>query len=172
MHFGRPSDTLIEMESKSINDLLAEAKVKGWRTVLVLTALDLELQAVLAHLAYLYYVMGRDGKIYECGNFRVAGQEWLVVLVETGPGNHESQDAATNALMAIRPELQIFVGVAGSRKKDVPIGSVVVANHVYSPYSGKHDGSGFSARPREFPADSRLLDVARKIRRDEDGRIE
>lgn len=154
------------MGIKPINDLLAEAKAKGWRTILVLTALDLELQAVLAHITDVSSVMGRDGAIYECGIFREAGQEWLVVLIETGAGNHESQNAVTNAHMALEPDLQIFVGVAGSRKKDVPIGSVVVASLVYTPYGGKYDENGFSARPREFRANSRLLEVARKVRRD------
>ncbi|MDX7953473.1 hypothetical protein P7D22_20110 [Lichenihabitans sp. Uapishka_5] len=103
----------------------------------MLTALDLELQAVLAHLVDVRSVVGRDGTFYECGIFREGGQEWLVVLVETGAGNHAAQNAVTNAHILLEPDLQIFLGVAGSRKKDVPIGSVVAASIVYSPYSGK-----------------------------------
>jgi nucleoside phosphorylase len=34
------------------------------------------------------------------------------------------------------------------------------------PYGGKYDENGFSTRPREFAADSHLLGVARKVRRD------
>jgi nucleoside phosphorylase len=166
MHFCERIVIVAPMGLIPINDLLAEARAKGWRTVLILTALDLELQAVLAHLTDVTSVMGRDGTVFECGIFREAGQEWLAVLVETGAGNHEAQSAVTNAHMAIKPDLQIFVGVAGSRKKDVPIGSVVAASLVYRPYGGKYDESGFSARPRAFPANSRLLEVARKVRRD------
>jgi nucleoside phosphorylase len=132
----------------------------------VLTALDLELQAVLGHLVDIASVVGRDGTIYECGIFREGGHEWMVVLVETGAGNHEAQNAVTNAHVSLQPALQIFVGVAGSRKKDVPIGSVVAASIVYSPYGGKYDEKGFSARPRAFHAHTRLLEVARKVRRD------
>ncbi|MFS0738685.1 hypothetical protein ABC347_16680 [Sphingomonas sp. 1P06PA] len=154
------------MALQGIGELLSEAKAWGWRTALVLTALDLELQAVLAHLVDVKSVVGRDGTIYECGIFRDVGQEWLVVLVETGAGNHAAQNAVTNAHILLEPDLQIFVGVAGSRKKDVPIGSVVAASLVYSPYGGKYDEKGFSARPREFHAHSRLLEVARKVRRD------
>ncbi|MBW9125260.1 hypothetical protein [Agrobacterium pusense] len=156
----------VRMALQGINELLSEAKTRGWRTALVLTALDLELQAVLAHLIEVKSIVGRDGTIYECGIFREGGQEWLVVLIETGAGNHAAQNAVTNAHMLLEPDLQIFVGVAGSRKQDVPIGSVVAASIVYSPYGGKYDERGFSARPREFHAHSRLLEVARKVRRD------
>lgn len=169
--FRGTSRYLVRMGLKPINDLFAEAKAREWRTVLILTALDLELQAVLAHLTDVSSVKGRDGTIYECGMFREAGQEWLVILVETGAGNHEAQNAVTNAHVAlaqteVKPDLQIFVGVAGSRKKDVPIGSVVAANRVYSPYSGKYGENGFSARPHVFNANNRVLGAAQKVRRD------
>ena len=154
------------MGLKQIGDILSEVKARGFRIAFVLTALDLELQAVMAHLVDVTSVAGRDGAIYECGVYRENGQEWLVVLIETGAGNHAAQNAVTNAHIAFSPDLQIFVGVAGSRKKDVPIGSVVAASLVYSAYSGKYDETGFSARPREFHANSRLLEVARKVRRD------
>lgn len=154
------------MGIKQIGDVLGDAKARGWRIALVLTALDLELQAVMAHLLEVTSVAGRDGTIYECGVYRDNGHEWLVILIETGAGNHAAQNAVTYAHMAFSPDLQIFVGVAGSRKKDVPIGSVVAANLVYSPYGGKYDDAGFTARPREYHAHNRLLEVARKVRRD------
>lgn len=154
------------MSSEAIANLIAESKRRSRRTVLVVTALDLELKAVLAHVEDVVSVMGRDGAIYECGIFWEGGQEWLVVMIETGAGNHSAQSAVTNAHIDFDFELQIFVGVAGSRKKDVPIGSVVAADHVYSPYGGKFDDKGYSSRPREFSATPRLLNVARKVRRD------
>lgn len=150
----------------AVADIIAESKTRSRRTVLVVTALDLELQAVLAHVDEVVSVLGRDGGVYECGVFREGNQEWLVVTVETGAGNHPAQGVVTNAHIDFDPELQIFVGVAGSRKSDVPIGSVVAADHVYSPYGGKYDDKGLSARPREFQANPRLLNIARKVRRD------
>jgi len=154
------------MGLRSLVELVAAARAQGRRTALVLTALDLELQAVLAHLVDVTSAVGRDGIIYECGIFREANTEWFVVLVETGAGNHAAQSAVTNAHIGLEPDLQLFVGIAGSRKSDVPIGSVVAASLVYSPYGGKYDAKGFSARPREFHAHGRLLEVARKVRRD------
>ena len=135
---------------------------------LFVTALDLELQAVLAHLQPLASVKGRDGAIYECGTFHDVGQDWLVIVAETGAGTHPAQSVVTNAHMHFAPEIQIFVGVGGSRKEDVPKGSVVAADHVYMPYGGKDDEKGFSARPREFPAHPQVLGIARKVRRDKE----
>ncbi|NOT87325.1 MAG: hypothetical protein HOP03_03990 [Lysobacter sp.] len=171
MQFRERVAILICMGLKPINDLFAEAKAREWRTVLVLTALDKELQAVLPHINDITSVKGRDGAVYECGIFRDSGHEWLVVVVETGAGNHEAQIAATNAHIAlgrmeVKPELQIFVGIAGSRKKDVPIGSVVATSRVYWPYSGKYGESGFSARPHAIDVNNRVLGVAKKVRRD------
>lgn len=151
----------------SVDQVRAEAARRKLRIALVVTALDLELQAVVAHLTPYASVKGRDGAIYECGFFHDLGQDWLVIVAETGAGNHAAQSAVTNAHIQFDPELQIFVGVGGSRKVDVPIGSVVAADHVYMPYGGKYDKkTGFTGRPREFPAHPRILGVARKVRRD------
>ncbi|WP_162419822.1 hypothetical protein [Microvirga brassicacearum] len=150
----------------SVNQLLDEAAKRNLRLALIVTALDLELQAVIAHFTPFASVLGRDGVIYECGLFHDVGQDWLVIVAETGAGTHPAQGVVTNAHIHFGPEVQIFVGVGGSRKEDVPIGSVVVADHVYMPYSGKYGDKGFSARPREFPAHPKLLGIARKVRRD------
>jgi len=92
-----------------------------------------------------------------------------IVVAESGAGTHPAQNTVTNAHIEFEPELQIFVGIGGSRKEDVPVGSVVAADHVYMPYGGKYGEKGFSARPREFAADPQLLEVARKVRRDKNG---
>jgi nucleoside phosphorylase len=154
------------MTIMSVEEVITVARQRNMRTALVVTALDLELQAVLPHLIPLASVKGRDGAIYECGTFRDVQQEWLVIVAETGAGTHAAQSIVTNAHIHFAPEIQLFVGVGGSRKQDVPRGSVVVADHIYMPYGAKYDQNGFSARPREFPAHPHLLGVARKVRRD------
>lgn len=149
-----------------VEEVREEARKRNLRSALIVTALDLELQAVIAHIELLASVKGRDGAIYECGVFRDVGQDWLIIVAETGAGTLQAQNTVTNAHIDFEPELQIFIGVGGSRKEDVPVGSVVAADHVYMPYGGKYGENGFSARPREFPADPQLLEVARKVRRD------
>jgi nucleoside phosphorylase len=155
------------MGYRTLGEILSDADGRGLRRALVVAALPIEMRAVLAHLSKLASCPGRDGTIYECGIFSGAGQEWLVVVVETGAGTHPAQSVVTYAHAAFGMfELQIFIGVGGSRKIDAPIGSVVASNHVYMPYSGKYGESGWSSRPRTFQLDNRLVGLARKISRD------
>jgi hypothetical protein len=147
------------MPIMSVDEVRAEAARRNLRLAFVITALDLELQAVIAHLTLFASVRGRDGVIYECGLFHDVGQDWLVIVAETGAGTHPAQSVVTNAHMQFQSELQIFVGIGGSRKTDIPIGSVVAADHVYMPYGGKYDSNGFSARPRGFAAHPHLLEA-------------
>ena len=132
------------MTIMTVEETLAEARRRGLRLALFGTALNLEMKAVLAHLEPLGSVKGRDGGIYEVGIFHNVDQDWLVVVVETGAGTHSAQSAVTYAHIEFGFEIQIFVGVGGSRKDDVPIGSVVAADHVYFPYVGKYGEEGYS----------------------------
>src|ERR1700719_4173612 len=106
------------MTNMSVQEGLDIVRQRNLRVALLVSALDLELQAVLPHLEPLASVLGRDGAIYECGIFRGIGQDWLVVAAETGAGTHAAQNVVTVAHMHFSPELQIFVGVGGSRKEE------------------------------------------------------
>jgi nucleoside phosphorylase len=122
----------ITMKIMSVEEILAEARRRKLRLALFVTALELELQAVVGHLVPIASVKGRDGTIYECGLFRDVREEWLVVVAETGAGTHPAQSIVTNAHIHFTPEIQIFVGVGGSRKADVPKGSVVAAERLHA----------------------------------------
>lgn len=149
--------------------ILAETDALGLRRVLVVTALGLEMEAVRAHLTNLGTIKGRDGNFLELGRFSGQGNDWLVVVVESGAGTHEASSAVTNTLVTIGDvELIVFVGIAASRKpQDAPIGSVVAATYLYWPYSGK-EGATFSARPHGIPVKPALVHLAKKIVRDGD----
>jgi hypothetical protein len=67
---------VVGMSVMLLEDVRREAKGRSWRCALIVTALDLELQAVVAHIEPLASVRGRDGAIYECGAFHDAGQDW------------------------------------------------------------------------------------------------
>src|SRR3546814_8990218 len=45
-------------------------------------------------------------------------------------------------------ELILFIGVAASRKKDIPIGSVIASDRIYYPHVGKYEGGSFHNRAR------------------------
>jgi hypothetical protein len=120
--------------------------------VLIITALSLEMAAVRKHTAHIGSCQGRDGNVFEIGHFGGSGSDWVVVVGESGAGNHLSQAIVTNACMEFRPfELILFVGVAASRKPDdAPIGSVVVSDHIYFPYGGKFQGGQLLLAPGSF----------------------
>lgn len=155
------------MKFRKATEILQDADARGLRRALIVTALQIEMQAVRAHLKDLGSCAGGDGTIYECGQFRGYGDEWLVVVAESGAGTHSAQSVVTYAHIAFKNfEVILFVGVGASRKPEVPIGSVVASNWVYFPYSGKYDPDGFKSRPHSLPVNARLVGVARKVLRD------
>jgi len=152
-----------------VEEVLLGADARGLRRALFVTALPLEMKEVRAHLTHLASHFARDGNVFEIGQFSGAGNEWLVVVAESGAGNHASQGIVTTAINEIGNfELILLIGVAASRKPhDAPIGSVVISSHVYLASVGKYADGTFYARAREFSPDTRLLGLARKVARDE-----
>jgi nucleoside phosphorylase len=149
--------------------VLEEAHARRMRRAFFVTALLLEMKAVRAHLTDMGSVQGRHGTIYECGSFSDRGQDWLVVVAETGAGTHNAHSVVAEAHILFDTfEVQILVGVGGSRKKDAPLGSVVASDKLYWPYGGKAGTGGFSHRPAAYPPDLRLVGIAKKIRREDD----
>ena len=119
------------------------------------------------YLKHIGSVVAADSTIFECGIFSDLGGDWLVVVAGGGVGNQASQSAVQSAQFTFAKfDAVIFVGVGGSRKDEAPIGSVVAANRIYSPYSGKFEDGEFYGRPRVIEIQHRLVEFARKICRD------
>ena len=152
------------MSHRTPAELTELARSSGMRRVLVVTALPLEMEAVEEHLNPLGTALGCKGTVYETGTFVEGAQELLVVVCVTGAGTHPAQRAALVAHHDFDGfDLQMVVGIGGSRKATAPIGSVVAADRVYWPYSGKAAPQGWSNRPREFSAQARLVEIARMV---------
>ena len=141
----------------------------GLPKVLIVTALPLELGAVRAHVEDIGSVAIPGGPICECGRFRDPSGDWLVVAVESGRGNAAAQSAAERVRRGFRDfDVQLMVGVGGSVKgDDAPIGSVVASERVHLVRSAKHGDDGVSSRPKAEEADPDLVEIARKVARDE-----
>ena len=127
--------------------------------VVILTALSVERQAVAAHLLNLHEGTHPEGTVYWHGSFPSERCEWQAKLVEIGSGNADAAFETERAISYFKPEVTLFVGVAGGLK-DVHIGDVVVANKVYNYESGKAS-IVFQPRPQVGNATYRMEQRAR-----------
>jgi nucleoside phosphorylase len=133
--------------------------------VVILTALDVEFQAVRTHLTDLQDDRPPQGTAYERGKFVANGQEWEVGIVEVGAGNPGAAVETAEAIKHFQPDILFFVGIAGGIK-DVEIGDVVLATDVYNYESGKvESGEQFSTRPVAEKSNPQLVEEARSIKR-------
>jgi 8-oxo-dGTP diphosphatase len=136
--------------------------VRTARPVLILTALDLEYQAVRNHLTGLRKHRHQAGTHFESGRLPGGGE---VTIGSTGEGNFKAAVLAERAMNTFSPQALLFVGVAGALKSDINLGDVVVATKIYSYHGGKEEDGGFLARPSAWPAPHELLEPAHHIAR-------
>lgn len=127
--------------------------------VVILTAIPVEYQAVKVCVEHTKEDIAEDGTIYESGVFRSDGQQWTVVIRETGAGNVPATSAVHLAWERYHPDVMLFCGIAGGRK-DVEIGDVVVPDKVYNYHSGRVE-LDFSARPVTYCPSQAIIERAK-----------
>lgn len=132
-------------------------------TVVVLTALDLEYEAIRQRLDGPRVCPHPAGTLFEVGQLRgVAG---TIALGVTGEGNVGAAVLAERAIAMFRPRALLCVGVAGGLKSDIALGDVVVATKVYALHGGRVRAGGFLARPKAWQASHELEQFARHVAR-------
>lgn len=131
--------------------------------VVVLTALDVEYEAVRGMLAEVRQPPPVSGTRFEAGSLGAGAGE--VVLALTGQGNHASAVIAERALRQFEPVAMLFVGVAGRLKPSLALGDVVVATHVYAYHGAAARTDGLKSRPRVWEIDHGIDQAARQIAR-------
>jgi nucleoside phosphorylase len=136
----------------------------------ILTALPVEYLAVCNHLTDLKEEMNPQGTIYERGVF--AGY-WDVGIAEIGIGNVEAAIEVGRAIDHFKPDILLFVGVAGGIK-NVAIGDVVAATKIYGYESGKVGDNHFSTRPELGNSTYALVQRAKREAKKDDwlGRLD
>ncbi|MFC4117091.1 5'-methylthioadenosine/S-adenosylhomocysteine nucleosidase [Nonomuraea zeae] len=131
--------------------------------IVILTALDLEYQAVREHLTDPRVHRHTAGTRFELG--RLAGDGRRVALGLVGKGNHPSAVITERAIAEFSPSALLFVGVAGALWPGVGLGDVVVATHVYGYHGGTSEDDGLKARPRVWEIAHETDQIARHLYR-------
>ncbi|NIJ12579.1 nucleoside phosphorylase [Saccharomonospora amisosensis] len=131
--------------------------------VVILTALNLEYDAVRRRLHNPNVYRHRHGTRYEIGELPgVAGR---LALALTGKGNPAAGVLAERAVQEFSPAALLFVGVAGALWDTPPLGDVVMATHVYAYHGGTSENDGLKARPRVWETDHGLIQLAAHLAR-------
>ncbi|MFI6788889.1 purine phosphorylase [Nonomuraea sp. NPDC050383] len=131
--------------------------------VVILTALDLEYQAIREKLAGLRLRRHPQGTLFEVG--RLADGRCEVALAQVGKGNHAAAVLAERAIAEFRPAALLFVGVAGALQTHIALGDVVVATHVYAFHGGTSEDDGFKSRPRVWQTSHAAEQIAQHLHR-------
>ena len=133
--------------------------------ILILTPIEVELQAVLAHLQDVKPVEHVDGTIYYFGTFRGKYQEHQIVVRDTGSGVWKMVMDITKAVNLFSPQMVLTVGIAASLK-DANIGDVVIGTKAYGYEYGKQFANEFKARPEVENYSFRLIEKAKLVKRE------
>ena len=134
------------------------------RRALIITTVTSESRAVQSHLADTEILTGEKGRIYEYGRFPDPDGDWHVVHALTAQGNSDAGLVTDDAHHEFgKFDVVMFVGVGGSLKGDIPIGSVVAGDYVYNAHSSKVEDKETLSRSRGQPAAPELLAAARAL---------
>ncbi|MEY9211298.1 5'-methylthioadenosine/S-adenosylhomocysteine nucleosidase [Thermobifida halotolerans] len=134
--------------------------------VVILTALNLEYEAVRRHLDRLRPHRHARGTRFETGF--LPGTRLPVALGLTGKGNHTAAVLAERAVQEFSPAALMFVGVAGALWDTPPLGDVVMATHVYAYHGGTSEDDGLKARPRSWETAHEIIQLGTYLGRTAD----
>ncbi|RPF21411.1 5'-methylthioadenosine/S-adenosylhomocysteine nucleosidase [Myceligenerans xiligouense] len=130
--------------------------------VVILTALPLEYKAVRSHLTQVTPHLHPAGTRFEVGT--VPGTSCRIALGLTGAGNEHSGPLGERAISKFSPHALIFAGVAGGLR-EMPLGTVVVADKVYAYHGGTSEDDGFMTRPAAWKVAHGLDQLAHELDR-------
>ena len=146
--------------------VMSVAPQRSTRRAVVFTALPMEYKAVLSRLGATTLRRTTPGTRFEVGTIVAQDLDWEVAVAQIGPGNLGAAAETAQAIVEFDPDLVLFVGVAGALKKDLEIGTVVIASKVDHYEGGKSEAGGWKARPLTFRTSHRIEQLAIAVARD------
>ncbi|WP_435593041.1 hypothetical protein [Nocardia sp. bgisy118] len=130
--------------------------------IVILTALNIEQDAVLEHLVDTTVYEHDKGTLFDVGT--IAGYPGHHVAVGvTGAGTTTAAALTERARAEFSPAVMMFVGIAGGLRGKLSIGDVVVATKVHSYQGGRSEDDEFLVRPRSWELSHRLDQKARRL---------
>jgi nucleoside phosphorylase len=128
-------------------------------------ALDVEYEAIRDHIPCPVTESEERGALYEIAALPTAHGTWKVVLMLTERDNTPAAIQVERAVAVFRPQVVLFVGVAGGRR-DARIGDVVAASVIYNYEAGRDTDAGLLPRVRTMPSSFRLVQQAHAVVRE------
>lgn len=132
----------------------------------ILTAISEEYKAVRAHFDKIEEDPHPEKTIYRCGIFSCNERSWAVAIALIGAENDNAAVETKRAIDYFKPDVVLFVGVAGGLK-EMKLGDVVAATKIYDYKSGKVTEQGLCTRPNA-PVVSYALEQRARIEATED----
>ena len=148
-------EKILEQLGSNFEEVVFE-KPKSSITVLILTPLPIEYEAVVKNLTGDRRSIIIEAAAYELGEFVGKHHIYQVIIREPGIKNVDIRLATEKAIHHFKPQIVLLIGIAGGIK-DVQVGDVVIASNVYGYESGKEGRDGFLEGPSIKPFSSELL---------------
>lgn len=101
-----------------------------------------------------------DEAVYLTSHFEGEHSDWQLAAVATSQTNYQAASATVGAIMSFKPQVVLFVGIAGSLDPSVALGDVVVADRVHDYEVGKDTDDGYRVRTLQQVPSHHLLQWA------------
>jgi len=135
---------------------------------LLITAIDPEFIAARAQMQETGTEVDELGTVYTLGTFDGRHHTWDIGLIQVDQGNTRSGILTALGVTRLRPDVVLFLGVAGCLKpKDVSLGDVVAGGLVRGYERGKETDEGFQLRSESFSGAHRLVQAAHHVVHDD-----
>lgn len=170
---GSHTTSLILEEIEQFLNEEKEDSLNNLPTVLIMTAIREEWEAVISYLKEYKDDYQKNGYIYQVGYFAHNQRKIARIIVrEAGRGNINATLQTERAINSYSPGMILFVGIAGSRKpKDFKVGDVIYPSKIYDYESGKADKDAFMARPDLQETTESLFEIAKNERKKQEWKI-